>query len=526
MTDRTEILISRRKKHKASSKDTLFKDRDEAVRRLQVLRDQQIIDPSDIKALRESLEGAFGTLLAFYDLICNADDVELAPKPKRKRAPAITLASLATRYLKTKATDINPLTEQMPQIEFEILLDRLVECGIAKPIPGYCHIVEIPEYKLTKRRYHAVRHQRIGAKGITYKQHFGVLVTPDNTEDNLPPFLLLTGTDDLHLYAVLYHSLPTEEFGRLYDWFQQKRRDFSPFRGQVCVFQGDSLNFVRAPRNTSWNQIIPEPDVQTEFQNCLHMMVNAADYRQRGIPVRRGVILAGPPGTGKTVHLQSFVTDVLKSKLPVIQVMSGVNTTTLEYAYQIADNCGPALVILEDIDTITAKREDEYGNSYGRIDMLAALLTVLDGSERRDGVITVATTNAPGSIDRALAARPGRFDRLFRFEYLPANQREKILQLHADQRSLSFDILAHIKGQQNGSRDLSWVLNEDGVTPAHLAEAVDSIIRDLTRDPETNPSESLERALGHIKHLVSPDDRFTTKNKGTPGFVATTEERV
>ena len=482
---------------------------DETAKRIRLLADKKVFSKWELGRIKEGVADFLGLMLVFNEAIAEAEVLE--PKPRTKKKAGISLQGLCKDYLGT-SSQANPLDVPMSQMELELFLYRLVEEDIAKPIPRYNHELMLPDWKLKKRaRYYVSRHL---SNVTNFTKYWGVSVKkPGN---GVPPLLLLMGRESSmsggHRLLVYHVATESEDTEKVSQWVREMRVNFSPFRGNICMWDASGLDFNERPRGMKWDDIIVDEPLREEFMKCLHMMQNPASYRENNLPVKRGLVLAGPPGVGKTVHLECLVTEVCAAKLPVFQISNRINPATLSEIYELAEEVGPALIVLEDIDTVSAKRTDDmydsFGNS-GNISMLNALLTVLDGTEQRDGVITIATTNHPQALDRALVSRPGRFDRTFTFGYPARESRLEIMALHAAQRNLDFDPEEALK---KAGDEYDWILTEDGVTPSHLAEAVDSIARDLTRDKNCDPDESFLAAIKGLRSSISVDARFVEKD--------------
>lgn len=487
----------------------------ETSRRLMRLADQKVFNKADLGRIKEGIADFLGLILVFNEALTHADTLEVAPKPRKKRT-SISLSSLCSQYLGS-AAKASPLAIPMPQMELELLMFRLVEDGVCKSIPKYNHVVMLPDWKLRKRaRYYIHRHLQSMSSFVKY---WGAYVKKPG--DDVPPILILNGFDKAHdSYSLLaYHVAETpEDTEKVSDWINKMRIEYSPFRGNVCIWDRHGVEFNERPRGMKWDDIVVDEKLHDEFDKCLHMLKNPADYRKNNLPVKRGIVLAGPPGVGKTVHLECLITEVCDANLPVFHISNRIDPSGLSDIYELAEQVGPSLIVLEDIDTVTAKRTDNVYDDAGysgNVSMLNALLTVLDGTSQRDGVITVATTNHPQALDRALASRPGRFDRTFNFGYPSAERRLEIMRLHAGQRNLDLDVDGIF---ERAGTEYDWILNDGGVTPSHLAEAVDSVVRDKTRDPKIDFEESLLAAVDALKTSINTDDRFIEKEEAPVGF--------
>lgn len=182
------------------------------------------------------------------------------------------------------------------------------------------------------------------------------------------------------------------------------------YRGQVVSLSDDGFPvFLSVPETKFADDVILEPDIQDEIgRHVLRFAEREAAYRGAGLPFRRGVILAGPPGVGKTQIFRAL-THALVGPYSVMWVTPG----TISWQCSVADVFAfarlirPVLVLWEDLDLTVQDR-----NAGASTRELGELLAQLDGPESADGIITCASTNDVAALDKALSARPSRFDRV------------------------------------------------------------------------------------------------------------------
>ena len=187
-----------------------------------------------------------------------------------------------------------------------------------------------------------------------------------------------------------------------------KKENF--YRAKNIEFNGD-LRFLDV-KNRTWQSVVLDCKVKTEIMtNTIDFLNNSERWIQYGIPLKRGVLLAGEPGTGKTIICKVLMAE---AKGITCITTSAYLLNTDEYItelYKLAEDLSPCIVFIEDIDLIGLDRF-EFG--YQRGPALLSLLAVLDGIEEKNNIVTVATTNNLEMLDKALCQRPSRFDRIIK----------------------------------------------------------------------------------------------------------------
>ncbi len=192
------------------------------------------------------------------------------------------------------------------------------------------------------------------------------------------------------------------------------------FKG--CIFKDDGTIF-ELEKEYTWNDIIlPEPVKNMLLENVVNFKGQRDFFVKHGIPYKRGLLLYGAPGNGKTLAAKIIAS---LSGLNVIWLTAGQNMgygrNNISDIYDFARDMVPALILFEDIDLFSGDRRYDEGG------MLGELLNQMDGLEVNDGVVTMATTNDVTLLDKALAARPGRFDIKIHFDNPTEDARKELL---------------------------------------------------------------------------------------------------
>jgi hypothetical protein len=192
--------------------------------------------------------------------------------------------------------------------------------------------------------------------------------------------------------------------------FEQIEACPGQYHGQVLGLTDEGFPyFLTVPETRFAEDVILEPTIQDEIErHVLRFAERESAYREAGLPFRRGVILGGPPGVGKTQVFRAL-THALAGRYAVVWITPGTISwqCTVADVFAFARMLRPVLLLWEDLDLTVQDRSAHASNRE-----LGELLAQLDGPESADGIITCASTNDVASLDKALSARPSRFDRV------------------------------------------------------------------------------------------------------------------
>ncbi|HWE75910.1 MAG TPA: ATP-binding protein [Stellaceae bacterium] len=239
-------------------------------------------------------------------------------------------------------------------------------------------------------------------------------------------------------------------------------REANPFKNRIVLVNRD-LRTVRSRMSArSWADIVPHEQAKAELDFIAASVRDREMLKAEGLTIRRGLLLSGPPGDGKSSAIECFVNEIAGEA--TIIIVEAVDH--LRAIYHLAQILAPTVVILEDLDLITKNRQSLYP-SIGKDDVTGELLQVLSGGSAYSDVVTIATTNHPEAIDDALTKRAGRFDAHVRMGYPSAADRQLILDLYLDRFGVA-DELTRRRVQQALDRDLGKL----NLVPAHIEEFV------------------------------------------------------
>ena len=252
--------------------------------------------------------------------------------------------------------------------------------------------------------------------------------------------------------------------------------------------------YVQSTEGIHFSDVAGEDEAKENLQEIVDYLHDPSKYKDIGAQMPKGILLVGPPGTGKTmlakaVAGESNVPFFSMSGSEFVEMFVGMGASKVRDLFKQAKEKAPCIVFIDEIDAIGQKRSGgQYGGNDEREQTLNQLLTEMDGFEGNNGVIILAATNRPESLDPALT-RPGRFDRRVPVELPDLKGREAILQVHAKKIKVAEDVdfnrIARMASGASGA-ELANIVNEaalravrDGrrfATQADLEESIEVVI--------------------------------------------------
>ena len=252
--------------------------------------------------------------------------------------------------------------------------------------------------------------------------------------------------------------------------------------------------YVQSTHGIRFADVAGEDEAKENLQEIVNYLHDPSKYQDIGASMPKGILLVGPPGTGKTmlakaVAGESNVPFFSISGSEFVEMFVGMGASKVRDLFKQAKEKAPCIVFIDEIDAIGQKRNSgAYGGNDEREQTLNQLLTEMDGFENNNGVIILAATNRPESLDPALT-RPGRFDRRVPVELPDLKGREEILKVHAKKIKLapgvSFNTVARMASGASGA-ELANIVNEaalravragrKSVTEADLEESIEVVI--------------------------------------------------
>ena len=252
--------------------------------------------------------------------------------------------------------------------------------------------------------------------------------------------------------------------------------------------------YVKSAEGIKFDDVAGEDEAKENLQEVVNYLHDPSKYQDIGASMPKGILLVGPPGTGKTmlakaVAGESNVPFFSISGSEFVEMFVGMGASKVRDLFKQAKEKAPCIVFIDEIDAIGQKRSGgQYGGNDEREQTLNQLLTEMDGFEGNTGVIILAATNRPESLDPALT-RPGRFDRRVPVELPDLKGREEILKVHAKKVALApgidFTTVARMASGASGA-ELANIVNEaalravragrKSVTQSDLEESIEVVI--------------------------------------------------
>ena len=241
--------------------------------------------------------------------------------------------------------------------------------------------------------------------------------------------------------------------------------------------------YVQSTEGIKFSDVAGEDEAKDSLKEIVDYLHNPNKYKQIGASMPKGILLVGPPGTGKTmlakaVAGESNVPFFSMSGSEFVEMFVGMGASKVRDLFKQAKEKAPCIVFIDEIDAIGKKRDGKFSGNDEREQTLNQLLTEMDGFEGNTGVIILAATNRPESLDPALT-RPGRFDRRVPVELPDLKGREEILRVHA----------AKIKTEQ-GIDYLKIARMASGASGAELANIVNEAALSAVRAGRNAASQS------------------------------------
>ena len=251
--------------------------------------------------------------------------------------------------------------------------------------------------------------------------------------------------------------------------------------------------YVPSEEGIRFDDVAGEDEAKENLAEIVDYLHDPKKYTEGGASMPKGVLLVGPPGTGKTMLAKAVAGEAGVSFFSIsgsdfVEMFVGMGASKVRDLFKQAKEKAPCIVFIDEIDAIGKKRDGAMGGNDEREQTLNQLLTEMDGFEGNNGVIILAATNRPESLDPALT-RPGRFDRRVPVELPDMAGREAILKVHAKKVNLSDDVdfhtIARMASGASGA-ELANIVNEAAlravrsnrkvITQADLEESVEVVI--------------------------------------------------
>ena len=298
------------------------------------------------------------------------------------------------------------------------------------------------------------------------------------------------------LTILLYWILPLVLFIAVGQFMSKKLMDKASGGANSMMFNMGKSNakvYVKSSDGIRFSDVAGVDEAKENLAEIVDYLHNPEKYREIGASMPKGVLLVGPPGTGKTMLAKAVAGEAnvpffSMSGSEFVEMFVGMGASKVRDLFRQAKEKAPCIVFIDEIDAIGKKRDGQLGSNDEREQTLNQLLTEMDGFEGNSGVIILAATNRPESLDPALT-RPGRFDRRVPVELPDLKGREEILKVHARKVKIAEDVdfgkIARMASGASGA-ELANIINEaalravrDGrrfATQADLEESIEVVI--------------------------------------------------
>ena len=299
------------------------------------------------------------------------------------------------------------------------------------------------------------------------------------------------------LVSILGWVLPILIFIGLGQILSRKMMEKMGGGGNSMMFNMGKSNakvYVKSAEGIKFDDVAGEDEAKENLTEVVNYLHDPSKYQEIGASMPKGILLVGPPGTGKTMLAKAVAGEAnvpffSMSGSEFVEMFVGMGASKVRDLFKQAKEKAPCIVFIDEIDAIGQKRSGgQYGGNDEREQTLNQLLTEMDGFEGNNGVIILAATNRPESLDPALT-RPGRFDRRVPVELPDLKGREALLQVHAKKIKVAEDVdfnkIARMASGASGA-ELANIVNEaalravrDGrrfATQADLEESIEVVI--------------------------------------------------
>ena len=297
------------------------------------------------------------------------------------------------------------------------------------------------------------------------------------------------------LSALLTWVLPIIIFIGLGQYMSKKLMERAGGANSLTFGMGKSNAkvYVKSSEGIKFSDVAGEDEAKESLSEVVDYLHNPDKYREVGAAMPKGILLVGPPGTGKTMLAKAVAGEAnvpffSMSGSEFVEMFVGMGAAKVRDLFKQAKEKTPCIVFIDEIDAIGKKRDGQVVGNDEREQTLNQLLTEMDGFEENSGVMLLAATNRPESLDPALT-RPGRFDRRIPVELPDLKGREEILRVHAKKIKMTDDVdfnkIARMASGASGA-ELANIVNEaalravrDGrkaATEADFEESIETVI--------------------------------------------------
>ena len=310
---------------------------------------------------------------------------------------------------------------------------------------------------------------------FTNKEETMVYKTAMVPDDDLTTRLLDAGVstsgDEIEqtslLAEILSWVIPIVIFVALGQYLSRKMMDRMGGPNAMMFGKSNAKIYVKSSDGIKFSDVAGEDEAKENLKEIVEYLHDPQKYQEIGASMPKGILLVGPPGTGKTMLAKAVAGEAnvpffSMSGSEFVEMFVGMGASKVRDLFRQAKEKAPCIVFIGEIDAIRKKRDGQLGGNDEREQTLNQLLTEMDGFEGNTGVIILAATNRPEALDPALT-RPGRFDRRVPVELPDLKGREDILKVHAKKIKVAEDVdwnkVARMASGASGA-ELANIVNE------------------------------------------------------------------
>ena len=404
--------------------------------------------------------------------------------------------------------EVKPSRKPLIFYYFVVLLVVLLFNMLVMPVMTQQSVTEVDYGKfMTMAERHQIGEVQIQDKEIYFTSKDGetVYMTGKMDDPNLVTMLRESGAKFSQqvvndtaspLINLLSWILPFVLFIAIGQYMSKKLLEKAGGGGNAMMFGMGKSNakiYVHSTEGISFDDVAGEDEAKENLAEIVEYLHDPTKYTEIGASMPKGILLVGPPGTGKTMLAKAVAGEASVPFFSIsgsefVEMFVGMGASKVRDLFKQAKEKAPCIVFIDEIDAIGKKRDGQLGGNDEREQTLNQLLTEMDGFEGNNGVIILAATNRPESLDPALL-RPGRFDCRVPVELPDLKGREDILKVHAKKVKVAdgvdYNAIARMASGASGA-ELANIVNEaalravrDGrkeVSQSDLEESIEVVI--------------------------------------------------
>lgn len=314
---------------------------------------------------------------------------------------------------------------------------------------------------------------------------------------------------------VINWILPLVIAGFIWSWFIKRMRGGIGNSMSFNLGKSNARVYVKGQEGIRFKDVAGEDEAKDSLQEIVTYLHDPGKYKMIGATMPKGILLVGPPGTGKTMLAKAVAGEANVPFFSIsgsefVEMFVGMGASKVRDLFKQAKDKAPCIVFIDEIDAIGQKRNaGNFGGNDEREQTLNQLLTEMDGFEGNTGVVILAATNRPESLDPALL-RPGRFDRRVPVELPDLTGREEILKVHAKKirtdDNIDYNVIARMASGASGA-ELANIINEaalkavregrNSVSQKDMEESIEVVFAGYQKKNAILTKEEKERVAYH-----------------------------